>query len=472
MEINFKRLKENLTKNWLAIEYGEEKFTYREIWECINYYFELIKEITDKNIAIYIGNEPEYVIAYFLLLFSGKTIVPIYTGIQDVELKELLKYTDVKILLTSKKSFKNLKSLSPNYTIMFIDRSVRNIIPNENILGEIDNSKDKTMLLLQTSGTTSIPKRVMLTYDNILMNVNSNIIDSEITSRDKTLVVLPFVFGYCNNMQLLSHFFVGGAVHIPVENISMYPQKILEICNKYNITNTVLTPNLLYQLSNLTDVIKLNTLQKIFFGGGRTSEDIIKRLMKKFPLVEFVQTYGLTECSPRVTTLFSRRNINKLGSVGKPIKGVEIKIGEDEEVWVKGRNVMRGYYKKKEETEKILTNDGWLKTGDIGYIDGDGFLYIEGRLKNIIITGGLNVLAEEVETVLLSNNHIKECYVYGENNSRLGEIICADIVTDEEISIKSIKDFCYRYLIAYKIPHRINFVDNLEKTYNGKIKRK
>ncbi|HFV3626154.1 TPA: AMP-binding protein [Streptococcus pneumoniae] len=106
MEINFKRLKENLTKNWLAIEYGEEKFTYREIWECINYYFELIKEITDKNIAIYIGNEPEYVIAYFLLLFSGKTIVPIYTGIQDVELKELLKYTDVKILLTSKKVLK------------------------------------------------------------------------------------------------------------------------------------------------------------------------------------------------------------------------------------------------------------------------------------------------------------------------------------------------------------------------------
>lgn len=471
MKYNFSRLMSNFSKDRVAVEYGKEKITYSEIWNCVNSYYDVIKDNQDTNIGIYIDNEPEYVIAYLLLLFAGKTIVPIYTGIKGKELENLLEYTDVKLIISTKQHRNIFEQLPKSFSVVFIDRNKRlkqELFP----LNKMKKSSSDVMLLLQTSGTTSNPKRVMLTYDNILNNVNSNIESLELEEEDRTLIILPIVFGYCNNVQLLSHLMLGGTLIFTSNDISLYPQKLLKFCEENGVTNTVLTPNLIYQLSNLSYKCFTRSLKKVFFGGGRTSKEVIDKLLNLFPTVEFVQTYGLTECSPRVTSLFTKQEKNKIGSVGKTIDGVSVKISKyNNEVLVKGKNVMAGYYKNPNLTKKVITKDGWLKTGDIGYMDCEGYLYISGRIKNVIINGGLNVLAEEVESVILTNDHVSDCCVYGESNARLGEIICAKIVRKNQISVKDIKDFCNKRLTAYKVPHKIIFVESLEKTYNGKIKR-
>lgn len=208
----------------------------------------------------------------------------------------------------------------------------------------------------------------------------------------------------------------------------------------------------------------------------------IEELVKRFPSIGFIQTYGQTECSPRVTALLPSDALKKIGSVGKPIPNVQIKICDENgkaadfyekgEILVNGDNVMKGYYKRDEITCSVKI-DSWLHTGDIGYLDEEGYLYLVGRKKNIIISGGINIYPEEIEQMLMNYGGVKESYVYGIEHDILGEVPVAEIVLkdDEFLNVNEILNFCKERLAPYKVPKKIKVVKSLEKTYNGKIKR-
>ena len=140
------------------------------------------------------------------------------------------------------------------------------------------------------------------------------------------------------------------------------------------------------------------------------------------------------------------------------------------EIIVKGNSVMKGYYKHPEITSKAIIN-GWLHTGDIGYIDEDGFLYLTGRLKNVIISGGINIYPEEIEQILLEHESVKDACVMGEEHDLLGEIPVAKVILNKDIVVSELKKYCSNLIADYKIPYRIDKVDSLPKTFNGKIKR-
>ena len=204
--------------------------------------------------------------------------------------------------------------------------------------------------MLHTSGTTSNPKRVMLTHKNLICNIESNIASLEFNEKDTTLIVLPMYFGYCNCSQFLTHVYLGGRIIIAPQPFN--PAIFLQLIEKYKCTNTTCIPSMLFLTISIRNKYDMSSLRYLCFGGGVMPVHKLKQIISFFEGTGIVQTYGQTEASPRVTCLLPKDCLRKIGSVGKPIPGVEIDIldkngvpvknGEKGEIVVRGNNVMKG----------------------------------------------------------------------------------------------------------------------------------
>lgn len=288
-------------------------------------------------------------------------------------------------------------------------------------------------------------------------------------------------FGYCNTAQFLTQVYLGSSIYI-YDGLFM-PNVFFKIVQEEKITNFTAVPSILLMILNYRyhDKYDISSLKYIFFGGSSIPKQKLSLIMDKFSTIGFVQTYGQTEASPRITALLPCDAYRKLGSVGKPIKNVNVSIRDDAgnevaqgqvgEVAVKGPNVMKGYYKREDITEQTII-DGWLYTGDLGFLDNEGYLYLTGRKKNMIISGGINIYPEEIEEILLLHQNVLEVCVLSESHPLLGEVPIAKIVLRDKQYVPDFKKYCEDKLAAYKIPTKFYFVDELEKTYNGKIKRR
>ena len=328
----------------------------------------------------------------------------------------------------------------------------------------------------------SNPKRVMLTHYNIINNIESNIDSLKLNINDRVLISMPMHFGYCNTAQFLTHLYLGAEIYIL--DRTFFPKLFLQLVQEKKITNFTCVPTMLLLLMQFPNMNNYDTssLRYICFGGSKMPVDKLKKVMKLFPQTTFVQTYGQTEASPRVTALLGNDAIRKIGSVGRPISKVEVRIvdkndcellpGQEGEIVVKGPNVMKGYYKQEEKTKDILKN-GWLHTGDIGHLDAEGYLYLTGRKKNMIIVGGINVYPEEIEEILMEYPNVKEARVFGKKDELFGEVPIAEIVLSDsrDFSITDLKKYCKELLTDIKVPKQFTIVKDLVKTYNGKIKR-
>jgi len=476
----------------IAIEQGTIYIKYCEWYDRSTYLSEKIKSIISKNslnIGIFLPNSIDYAIAYFSILFSKKIVVPIGVQSKGLEIISTLNYCEIDLIITSLKYknylFENILNYDHKLYILYIEDNGIEVINNKKTLQEkFANqgipSEDNTAIMLHTSGTTSNPKRVMLTHSNLINNVESNIESLKLTDNDKVLISMPMHFGYCNTAQFLTHLYLGASMVI-FDGLFL-PKKFFQIVQDKQITNFTGVPSMLLMILEYRygSNYNINSLRYICFGGGKMPVDKLKELILKYPSVGFVQTYGQTEASPRSTALLPENSLKKIGSVGLPIPNVKIKIideagnvlkaNEIGEIIIQGKNIMKGYYKQDEITRKTII-DGWLHSGDLGYIDNDGYLYLTGRIKNIIISGGINIYPEEVEDVIMQYPGISEVCVESEEHTLLGEIPIAKIVSKNKIDFGDLQKFCSDRLSAYKVPQRIEIVESLSKTYNGKIKR-
>ena len=478
----------------IAIKYGSQSIDY------MNWYRSSVKlsEILNNNlsnssktIAIFLPNSINYAIAYFSILYTNKVIVPIEIKAKPVEIYSMLEYCEVDMVITDNKHIVSLINALREYkkkvAVLNIDENVvhfindcYNFIKKTNYINQNDDEND-VAIMLHTSGTTNSPKRVMLSHFNILSNIESNISSLNIHKKDIVLISLPMYFGYCNTAQFLTHLYCGGTIVI-MEKIFM-PKYFFEIIKKEKITMFTSVPTMLLMLLEYRyySNYDYSSLRYICFGGGKISTSTIYKLINKFPSIGFVQTYGQTECSPRVTALLPEWSLKKIGSVGKPIPNVNVEIinhcgkkclpNEKGEICVNGPNLMQGYYKNESETKRVIKN-GWIHTGDVGYYDEEGFIYLVGRIKNVIISGGINIYPEEIENIIAQYDGISDVCVFGEEDVFLGEIPCAKIVKEKEIDIEDLKLYCQKRMSEYKIPVRYYFVTSIEKTYNGKTRRK
>lgn len=481
----------------VAIKQGNRKLTYQE-WN------RLAEELKDKInaeladscqcIGIFLPNSIEYAIGYFGVIFSDRVVVPIGIQAKEPEIQSTITYCEIDMLITCSKYENFLIEVLANceYHIVLFNIETGRVtkLHSENDFIEktdslfYEGNDDDVAIMLHTSGTTDNPKRVMLTHKNLIENVKSNINSLELTEKDKGLIALPMFFGYCNTTQFLTHLYLGASIVI-LDGIFM-PKYFFQLVEKEKITNFTAVPSMLlmileYRYAHRYD---FSDLRYICFGGGKMPVNRLKELLKKYTSIGFVQTYGQTECSPRVTALMPQYALSKVGSVGTAIPGVQMRVNMDftgsaqydngqciGEIEVSGNNIMKGYYKRYDET--LITRNGeWHRTGDLGYFDKDGFLYLTGRLKNIIISGGINIYPEEVEKVILQNDVVYEVCVSGKEDVFLGEVPVANIVVKTaDVDIDKLKKFCQSKLADYKVPVEFRIVDELKKTYNGKLKR-
>ena len=467
---------------------GEKRITYHELYELASKMSQKIEkmDIYPSPVGLFLPNCIEYVIGYFAIALTGNVIVPIRPQSTFFEVCKIVEHCEIKVVITLSNMlpiFQAHENLcSSRLAILCVDNFKFYILnpkkefykPSCDLTIQDENS---VALFLQTSGTTSSSKTVMLSHKNLISNIYAAVYCYKLNENDVTLIQMPLQL-VSGNIQMLSHVAVGATCVL--NNRLFSPKLYFRLLERHRVTHFSCVPYMLQSLLESCDLSLLNSLQFIVVGATKTPVDLLKVAMERNKNITFVNSYGQTEASPCICYMMMKGKSERVGSVGKEIPGVTVEIRDQFNqlcaprepgiIFVKGENVMKGYFKNSSATQHIL-KDGWLNTGDIGMKDEEGFLYIKGREKNLIISNGSNIYPEEVEDVLLQFPGVKEALVYGVPHPDYQEIPEAKIVVSREISINMLQKFCLNRLSAYKTPRKFYICDSLEKTSNGKIKR-
>jgi fatty-acyl-CoA synthase len=338
---------------------------------------------------------------------------------------------------------------------------------------------DEVAVIMYTSGTTGRPKGAMLTHGNLWWNNVNAFHAMDIVEDDVTLVVAPLFHIGGLNVTTLVTWQKGGEV---VLHRSFDPGACLEAIPTHGVTTLFAVPAMLLFMSQHPDFgeADLTSLRMVVCGGAPVPEALIKTFNGVG--IPINQGYGLTETSPFVSFLTPEFSLAKVGSAGTSPLFTDIRLSAADgavvteplargEVCVRGPNVMKGYWNKPEATAAAIDSEGWFHTGDLGYLDEDGFLYIVDRVKDMVLTGGENVYPAEVEGVLFHHPALADVAVVGVPDDRWGEAVAAVAVLREDASLtlEDLREVAGRTLARYKLPTRLEVVDALPRNPAGKV---
>ncbi len=425
------------------------------------------------HVALVGRNTIEFITAYFAIQSINAVCIPVSDSEAEFDIDSIINSCQASYVLFCNH---HDKDFSPTLSIVYKKSNI--------IIGKVLNNFKKTTppedtaLFLRTSGSIINPKIVMHSHTSLLFSAFSHAEAVGYTMEERTLVVLPLCYSFAHTSQMLATLSIGGTmVLFPTEN-KFNVKKFIDVVQEFQITSTALMATYLKLLDSFTKRFPINFefLQHICFAGGPTPQPIITSLSRSLKNVKLLRAYGLTEAGPRVSVVRAEKSENNVSS-GSPVKGVEVQIintvDKVGEIVVKGPNVMLGYYNDEDATN-LAIKDGFLHTGDLGFLDDNGELNVVGRAKNMIISMGMKVFPEEVEEILNSYFLIKECLIKGESDEVFGEIVVAYIVlleTDVNDITKLIIDHCKEKLPTHSVPRKIFVVEDLKKTSNGKLKR-
>lgn len=434
----------------------------------------------DQNIILISPNSVFFITAYLGILKSGNVCVPLNFAIEQENLDFILETTDCKLAFMAR-TLQSKQQL--NKGVQLIDEEVLSQIIEEQeiITFEPDFNANGLAEIIFTSGSTGIPKGVMISHRNIIANTTSIIEYLKLSSKDIIGVVLPFF--YCYGLSLLhTHLKVGGSMVL--NNSFIFLGSVIKDLKEYRCTGFAGVPShyqILLKKSESFKNTEFPDLRYVTQAGGKLHNVFIDEFVQAFPNIEFFVMYGQTEATARLCYLSPNSIHEKIGSIGKAISdvtlkivdkdGKEVEIGKEGELLAKGDNIMLGYYKDPEETQKTL-KDGWLHTGDIAVADADGYLYLTARKKEILKVGGKRVSPKEIEEVILSIPEVVDCTISGIDDEVLGESILATIVLGNpknQVAMKAIiLSKCAEKLALYKIPQQLVFKDNISISATGK----
>ena len=503
-------IKENYNCEALAFV-GETTITYGELEEKVHALMAFLEKAGVKQgdkVAILSANMPNWGIAYFAITFMGAITVPLLPDFHPNDIQNILAHSDAKTIFISENLHHKLEGVSGELL------KTRIKIDDFSLIGETSHSisfiknakpehsytvnEDDLAAIIYTSGTTGKSKGVMLTHKNISSNAIAGSIVQPIDNTDRCLSLLPLSHTYENTLGLILPLIRGACIYYlrkpPTPAVLLPALKlikptiilsvplIIEKIYRNKVLPTFTGSGLMRSIYRIGPARKfLNKLagKKLlatfggelrFFGiGGAKLDATVEKFLQeaKFP---YAIGYGLTETAPLLAGV--NPQTIRLESTGPAVEGVELKINDPDkvsgegEIWARGPNVMKGYYKEPELTADMITPDGWLKTGDLGVFDRDNFLFIKGRLKNMIVgANGENIYPEEIESVINNFNYVSESLVVEEK----GKLVALVHFNKEELEEK------YQHLkheVADYVEHKIEeLIIDLKQHVNARVNK-
>lgn len=487
----------------LAIKDPREEFRYKDVDQASQGLAAFLRSVLGlekgDRVGILLDSSARYVIAYLGTLRAGCVAVPLNTDNSRENLHYVLADCSISALVGDSRYLSRYglwdrswlqehaelpvvytgqpgSSAPPSGCYSWSDATT---IPVES--GRPPLNPDDLACVLYTSGTTGRPKGVMLSHGNLAANTESIIQYLELGHDDSIMAVLPFFYSYGSSL-FHTHLAVGGTVHI--ETRFVYPNKVLERMAEEKVSGFAGVPStfaLLLYRSNFSKM-KWPHLRYVTQAGGAMAPALVRELDRVLPNTRIFIMYGQTEATARLSYLPPERLKDKIGSVGKAIPGVELRVvaengedvepGQTGEILARGANVMQGYWGLDRETQDAL-RDGWLHTGDLATVDGEGFIYIISRKSELIKSGAHRISPKEIEEVILENTGVSEVAVVGWPDPILGEKIVGFLVPRDgaELNHGQILRQCRSRLASFKVPHELINVDELPKTTSGKVKK-
>lgn len=422
------------------------------------------------HIGILSTNEISMVVVIHALSYLGAVVVLLNTRLTKEELAYQIKDAEVSTLLVCDQLEIKAKEMDFNIPIKSFSEIEQLPVRKVKLLSEIN--LDSIFTIIYTSGTTGFPKGVVHTYGNHWSSAIGSALNLGLYAKDKWLAMLPIF-----HVSGLSVFIKSVIYGMPVLLHQKFDvEKVNHAIVEQGVTIvSVVTVMLQRLVAALGDDKYPNSFRCMLLGGGPAPKPLLEQA-KKYHIPVF-QSYGMTETSSQIVTLSPNDALTKIGSAGKPLFTAQIKINNPDadsigEIYVKGPMVTKGYFNNQLATENSF-QDGWLATGDLGYLDDDGFLYVMDRRTDLIISGGENVYPAEVEAVLTGMDQIAEVGVVGREDMIWGQIPVAFIVkSNQSLTAEETIKYAQEKLATFKVPKQIHFVDHLPRNASNKLMRK
>ncbi len=489
----------------VAIVFEQKRYTFSQLNERANRLANALLNLGVKKgdrVAILQVNCNQCVEAYFATAKLGAIYVPLNFRVKGNELTYMLNSSETNTLLIGERYIDLANSIRSNLTsvrhFISIESKHNGMLYYEDMLSSsaaeevaTDISDDDTTILMYTAGTTGQPKGVMLSHNSFAIYVLENVTPADPELAEGNILTVPLY--HVAGIQALMAAIYGGRTLIMERQFE--PKEWMELVEKEKANRAMMVPTMLKQLLDHPDFGKhdLSSLKVITYGAAPMPLEVIKRALAVFPGVSFINAFGQTETASTITTLGpedhiisgteeeKEKKLKRLSSIGRPMSDIEMKVVDEAgnelpreeigEIVARGPRVMSGYWKDEDKTEETIDKEGWVHTGDMGYVDEDGYFFLSGRVTDMIIRGGENIAPEEVEAALRSHPKIEDVAVIGVPDEEWGEVPKAVVVIKEGATAtpEEIIEHCRANLASFKRPRSVVFTDELPRNPMGKI---
>ena len=472
MEPNWIIQRAYLTPNRVGLSFEERSWTFKEIASTateIAYKFATFGVNSRSRIAILAPSSPELVFIIYGCMQARIEIVLLNNRLTKEELAYQIQDSNVSAVICHEDDIDKLDATLNIILITDLLQANKADIPIDSYWDEND-----TISIMYTSGTTGYPKGVRQTLRNHKASAVNSVLNIGMTPDDVWLCMVP-IFHISGFSMLMKSLLYGNEVKLyeKFDVEKSVEQIVAGSTSHMSVVGVTLGRIVDYMEQN--DLVAHPNFRLMLAGGSSIPVDYLKRAAKLS--LNVAQTYGMTETASQTATLSSEDALVKIGSAGKPlffnsikIDGAEHQPNVEGEICIRGPHVTPGYIGHFEATSSL--EDGWLKSGDIGYLDEDGYLFVVDRRSDLIISGGENIYPAEIENVLLMNPSVEEAGVCGIEDSKWGQVPIAFVKLKSDVTEQMIIEFCKMHLASYKIPKRIAFVDHLPRNSSNKLLRR
>ncbi len=489
-----------------AIIFEGKRYTYSMFADRVNRMSNVLQKLgveKGDRVAMFQVNCPECLETYFATAKLGVIYVPLNFRAKAEELQYMLEHSEAKVLLMGNRYIDMVKSIKPNLSklehMITLDSKADGIQFYGDLIDSasseeiyVDIADDDVTILMYTSGTTGRPKGVPLRHNGFISYVLENVEPANPDIEETNILTVPLY--HVAGIQAMMAAIYGGRTLALMRQFET--KEWMETVQNEKANRAMLVPTMLKYIVDTPDFSKydLTSMKVITYGAAPMPFEVISKAMKMLPKVKFINAFGQTETASTITSLGpddhviegteeeKEKKLKRLtSSIGKPLPDVQVKIlgedgkelprGETGDIVAKGSRIMTGYWNDEQKTEQAFTKDGWLITGDRGWQDEDGYIYLAGRGDDLIIRGGENISPDELANVIDSYAKVEESAVIAVPDDEWGQVPRAIVVLKqgEQATADDLKQHCRAKLASFKCPTSYVFIDKLPRNPMGKI---